>query len=230
MADARWPRAISSDGNARCWLSTPACPPKLPSGSSPWPTVHMTRSSGPVLGISCIRSVRQSSPDSYATGFISLKAASTLRNSNGLLDHWASGRKLSSGDAKSFCKTCTTRGSSVGVTSCISSRRQVAHPRADEVSCGPLLEKFASTTAPPRQSRVRDKCETGRTAHSLTGVSTMNAIVSHRGSNLARAILGAGSGCLAHTSTNRLHALSTRRHDRRVGDMSRASIGPTPSD
>jgi len=112
----------------------------------------------------------------------------------------------------------------VGVTSCISSRRQVAHHRADEVSCGPLLEKFASTTAPPRQSRVREKCETGRTAHSLTGVSTMNAIVSHRGSNLARAILGAGSGCLAHTSTNRLHALSTRRHDRRVGDMSRASL------
>ena len=33
----------------------------------------------------------------------------------------------------------------------------------------------------------------GRTPHSLTGASTMNAIVSHRGSNLARAILGAGS-------------------------------------
>ena len=110
LADARWPRAISSEGNARCWLSTPACPPKLPSGSSPWPTVHMTRSSsGPVLGISCIRSVRQSSPDSYATGFISLKAASTLRNSSGILDHWAAGPKLSGGDAKSFCKTCATR-------------------------------------------------------------------------------------------------------------------------
>ena len=86
------------------------CPSKLPSGSSPWPTVHMTRSSpGPVLAISCIRSVRKSSPGSCATGFINLKAALTLRNDTGALDRWASAGNCPAGMRSHTQDMCNAR-------------------------------------------------------------------------------------------------------------------------